>query len=101
MKSRTLDRLRLLTLRNAKGFLAKGCAALCYYATHVTKWGTHDTLLCSYVCRNLSRFIRDYGDVFSEKEAGILAQTVAYYHAIELEASEQPSYKPIYDLSKK
>ena len=81
-----------------KAFLPK---AAWPYVIHVTKWGTHDTLLCSYVYRNLSGFIRDYGDVFSEKEAGVLAQTAAYYHAIELEAGEQPPYKLIYDLSKK
>lgn len=81
-----------------KAFLPK---AAWPYVIHVTKWGTHDTLLCNYVCRNLSGFIRDYGDVFSEKEAGVLAQTAVYYHAIELEAGEQPPYKPIYDLSKK
>jgi hypothetical protein len=81
-----------------KAFLPKAARP---YVIHVTKWGTHDTLLCNYVCRDLSGFIRDYGDVYSEKEAGVLAQTAAYYHAIELEAGEQPPYKPIYDLSKK
>ena len=60
------------------------------------------TLFCAaMVDETLPEFIQDYEDVFSEKEAGVLAQTAAYYHAIELEAGEQPPYKPIYNLSKK
>jgi hypothetical protein len=52
-------------------------------------------LFCAaMVDETLPEFIRDYEDVFSEKEAGVLAQTAAYYHAVELEAGEQPPYSP-------
>lgn len=50
------------------------------------------TFFCAaMVCLNL------FETTFSE-EADVFAQTMVYCHAIELEATEQPPYKPIYNL---
>ena len=49
----------------------------------------------------LPEFIKDYEDVFSETEAGVLAPNAEHDHAIDIEPTRRPPYKPIYNLSEK
>jgi hypothetical protein len=50
---------------------------------------------------SLPAFIKDYEEVFSEKEAGVLAQSADHDHAIDIALGKNPPYKPIYNLSEK
>src|SRR4029077_9037291 len=46
-------------------------------------------------------YLKDFEDVFSVREAGILSEDMDVEHAIDLEPGKHPPHKPIYNLSEK
>ena len=53
------------------------------------------------VATELPDYLKDFGDVFSEREASVLSKDMDVEHAIDLEPGKQPPYRPIYNLSEK
>jgi len=49
----------------------------------------------------LPAYLREYADVFSEKEANILPEHANHDHGIDLEPGMDPPHRPIYNLSEK
>src|SRR5436190_13489394 len=82
--------------------LLSSCEALIITSWHIAE---SETMILFEVTVEeptwLSQYLENYADIFSEKETDVLQDHKLTQHTIDLEFSEQSSFKSIYDLSEK
>jgi hypothetical protein len=75
---------------------------MCYLADVVGKRPSvvqsASAMIAAVAEKRLSDEFREYADVFSDKETGILAEHSQYDYAIDLEPGQEPLFRPLYAL---